>query len=271
LPLKEWIDLAVADGRKVAILVDHLELYRKTPEQYREWLEKSPRFQARYPMGVEGHRRLFADFAAAARRRDITLFGGWEVYEGELDTGVDEEALRLADVIGWHISPNNGGAPPDGAKLIRRAEQVVALQKRIPKPMILFHPFTMRVENVMRRAQGEKRSVESIPVSEYRFFTSDQQKRLAEVLRKRPVYVEIAWPTENCFRLPNCREAMIQDVRPLAEMGVQFTVSTDAHGVAAMKRPFRPEGYATALGVTPANVNTLVRELLDTRAKAEVR
>src|SRR5262245_116944 len=163
LPMKEWIDLAAGDGRKLIVLIDHLELYRKTEEQYREWLERSPRVLARYPMGPAGHRRLFEDFREAARRRDVIVFGGWEVYEGELDTGIDEEALRLADVVGWHISPNNGGAPPDGAKLIRRAEQVVALQKRIPKPMILFHPFTMRVENVMRRAQGEKRNVESIP------------------------------------------------------------------------------------------------------------
>jgi hypothetical protein len=82
--------------------------------------------------------------------------------------------------------------------------------------------------------------------------------------------MEISRPTEACFKRPNCREAMIQDVRPLAAMGVQFTVSTDAHGIADAKRPFGSEGYAEALGVNPGNVNTIVRELLACKAKAEL-
>jgi hypothetical protein len=142
------------------------------------------------------------------------------------------------------------------------------LQKRISVPMILLHPFTMRVEHVERQARQANRPVESISVAEYRFFTGAEQQKLAALLRGRSVYVEIGRSTEQCFERPNCRQAMIEDVRPLAAMGVQFTVSTDAHSVADAKKPFSPEAYSGPLGVTPANSNTLVRELLARQTKA---
>jgi histidinol phosphatase-like PHP family hydrolase len=120
---------------------------------------------------------------------------------------------------------------------------------------------------VEREAKQANRPVDSIPVADYQFFAAGEQQRLAEFLRGQYVYVEIGWSTEQCFEHPKCRQAMIEAVRPLAAMGVQFTVSTDAHGIAQAKKPPRPEGYAEALGVTPANTNTLVRELLARRRK----
>src|SRR6476646_7514119 len=68
--LEKWIDIAVADGRKVILLVDHLELYRKTAAAYRLWRAHGG-FQAQYPVGAEGHKAVFADFDAAARRTDV--------------------------------------------------------------------------------------------------------------------------------------------------------------------------------------------------------
>jgi hypothetical protein len=53
-------------------------------------------------------------------------------------------------------------------------------------------------------------------------------------------------------------------------MGVQFTVSTDGHGVRGAQMPFEPRVYCDSLGVTPANTNTVVRELLALRARNAV-
>lgn len=266
LPLAEWLDLAVDDGRKIVALVDHLELYRQSPEKYERWRTEGG-FQAQYALGSEGHHQLMMDFTqAAAERDDLIIFKGWEIYEGELDTGLDYEAMRLADVIGWHISPNNGGPPPDGQTLLRRVEQIKAVQKKIPIPMVLFHPFPMRIENIQRTAKAEGRDVENIPVSEYRFFHGDEQQRLGEVLKGQSIYIEMSRATTRYWEDPVCRKALIADIRPLAELGVQFTVSTDAHDVRDAKRPFRPETFCEALGCTPANANTILRELLAQKA-----
>src|SRR5262245_49836778 len=101
--LDKWLDLAAADGRKFVVLLDHLELYRK------------PQPKGPEPVGPAGHRALFADFDAARdRRKDLIIFKGWEVSETELDTGLEMEPLRMADALGWHISPRNGFDPPNG-------------------------------------------------------------------------------------------------------------------------------------------------------------
>ncbi len=264
--LDEWLDLAAADGRRVVLLVDHLELYRMTEQQYRDWLLRHPSITARYPMGPAGRRALLEDFArAASRRRDLKVFTGWEVSEDELDTGIELEALEMVDAVGFHISPRHGKAAPDGRHLIRRARQVKALQARLKRPMILFHPFTMRVEHLERAALKAGRPVESLTAGQYRFFQPGEQAELAQVLRGTPIYVEIALETGACMARPACREAMIADVRPLAELGIQFTVSTDAHTLQHARRPFRPETYCEPLGISPTNANGLVAELLAQR------
>lgn len=265
--LDRWLDWAASDGRRVVVLLDHLELYRKTPEQFRDWLLQHPAFVTRYPMGPAGHQALLRDFDKARERRDLKVFTAWEVSEEELDTGSEPEALSKVDLVGWHISPRNGKEPPDGKHLIRRARQVRDLQKRLPVPMVLFHPFTMRVENLQRTAQREGRPLDSITAARYRFFQPGGQRELAEAVRGRSIYVEIALETGRCMEQPACREAMIADVKPLAEMGLRFTVSTDAHGLRHTKTPFRPEVYCEPLGVTPASTNPLVGELLARRRR----
>src|SRR5258706_1695234 len=137
--LQSWIDLAVADGRKAILLLDHLELYRKTPEQYEVWRAKG-KFQAQYPLGSEGHKALYSDFDSAASRKDVLIFKGWEVSEDELDSGLELAPMRIADAIGFHISPRNGSAPPNGQTLLKRVRQIKELQKQLAVPMILFHP-----------------------------------------------------------------------------------------------------------------------------------
>jgi len=252
--LEHWLDLAAGAGRKFVALVDHLELYRKPPAEYETWrLEHG--FLARYPLGAAGHKAVMDDFAAAARRGGVKAVRGWEIYEGELDTGVEEAPMRLADVIGWHISPNNGRAAPNGQTLIRRAAQIKELQKRFPIPMILFHPFTMRIENLQRSAK------KPLTAADYRFFQPGEQEELIRILKGSSIYIEIARETGRCFEDPACREALIADIRPLADAGLQFTVSTDAHGVKDTWTKFQPETYCAALGVTPENTNGIVREL----------
>ena len=258
--LHQWVDLAVKDGRRVLLLLDHLELYRHTPKQHETWLA-GRRFDGRYAMGAAGHKALFDDFNRAARRRDVTIFKGWEISEDELDTGVEEAPMRMADAIGWHISPKNGGEPPNGATLIRRAKQILEIQKKFPVPMILFHPFPMRIENIQRTAKRDGRDVRTIPSSEYRFFRDGEQEELIALLKGRSIYIEISSATEQYFDDPACREALIAETLPLAKAGVQFSVSTDNHNMRAASKPFHPERYCTPMGVSPQNSNRIVREL----------
>jgi hypothetical protein len=138
--MKTWIDLAIKDGRKVLFMLDHIELYRRTQAGYDAWRAKN-KFEALYPLGAAGHHALMTDFDTVARRKDVVVFKGWEVSERELDTGLEDAPLRMADVLGFHISPNNGGEPPNGKTLIKRTKQLLEAQKKYRVPMILFHPF----------------------------------------------------------------------------------------------------------------------------------
>jgi len=261
VPLPEWIKHATADGRKAIALIDHLELYRKSPSEYAGWRSKGG-FEALYPVGAEGHRALMASFDSVAKQHpELLIFKAWEVYEGELDTGPDIEALKLADFIGWHISPNHAGQPPDGALLIKRAKQIKELRKKLPVPMVLLHPFTMRIEHVQRKAREAGRPVSSLTVEDYRFFGPGEHEEFASALYSDSIYVEISRSTEAYWQDPVARRALIEDIAPLAEMGVRFTVSTDAHSLADATKPFRPEAYCKELGVNPGNASGLIQEL----------
>lgn len=269
IDLNAWLDMAMKDGRRAIVMLDHLELYRKTDTEYAAWL-KEKGFKGWYPMGAPGHVAMFAAFdQAIAERKDLVLFKGWEIYEGELDTGVEEAPMRMVDVIGWHISPNNGKAAPNGATLIKRATQIKEIQKRFPIPMILFHPFTMRIENLQRTAVREGREVKSLTAADYRFFQPGEQEQLIAILKGTSIYIEMARESVNFWNDPIVREAMIADIKPLVDAGVQFTVSTDNHYVPHAQISFHPERFCADVGLTPANTNTLIREMLAQRAKRE--
>jgi len=266
IPLDQWIDLSVKDGRKVMVLLDHLELYRVSKEENKKWTEER-NFPDWYPIGVEGHSGLMNDLSAAEQRTDVITFRGWEIYEGEMDTGIEAEPMKLAEVIGWHISPNNGRKAPDGQTLLKRASQIIALQDEFPIPMILFHPFSMRIENLQRTAQKSGRDIVTISKKEYRFFQPDEQEKLIELLHGQSVYIEISHGLAKYWENEAVRKAVMDDIRPLVEGGLQFTVSTDAHGVRSFKKPFDPGYYCNDLGITSENTNKIVRELLAIRAK----
>jgi hypothetical protein len=269
LKMNPWLDLAVKDGRRVIVLLDHLELYRKTPAAYEAWRVES-KFPTVYPVGTEGWHALMASFDQAARRQDLIIFKGWEVYEGELDTGVEAAPMRLAEVIGWHISSNNDRGV-DGQSLIRRAKQIREIQKQFPVPMIIFHPFPARVGNLLKTAKSQGRDYKTLTADEYRFFRPGEQQELIGVLKDTSVYIEIGRGTEGCMKIPACWEALKADIKPLAEGGLQFTVSTDNHVVIGAEKPFEPEHYCDALGITPANTNGIVRELLALRARRSLK
>jgi hypothetical protein len=265
--LDRWIDLAARDGRKLIVLLDHLELYRKTPAQYEEWRAKGG-FQARYPLGREGHRALFADFdRAAAGRKDLMIFKGWEVSEDELDSGSEMEALRAADVIGWHISPRNGSRPPDGQTLIRRARQIKELQEKLPVPMILLHPFPMRLENIRRTAARTGRDLNTIPVAEYRFFQPGEQDALIHLLRGSSISIEMNRDTEQYMEDPKCLEALLADIVPLVQAGLSFTIGSDNHHMRAAGKPFQPDETFRVFGLTERNTSPIVKELLNNLAR----
>ena len=264
--LQEWVDLAVADGRKVLVVLDHRELYDRTPEEFDAWIAEN-KFTKWYPTGKEGQRGLMNDLESLKKRTDVIAFRGWEIWEGELDEGLDREAMRMAEVIGWHISSNGN---PCGKMLIKRIRQIIEVQKEFPIPMIVFHPFSMRIERVQRMAKQQGKDLAALTVQDYRFFQPGEQEEVSGLLRGKSIYIEISRGQEGCWKDPVIREALIADIKPLAEAGVQFTVSTDAHGVREMKTHFDPATYCTGIGVTPQNTNTIVRELLAIRAKASL-
>lgn len=266
IPLDQWIDLSVKDGRKVMVLLDHLELYRVSQEENKKWTEER-KFQNWYSVSTKGHSALMDDLSAAEQRTDVITFRGWEISEDEMDTGIEAEPMKLAEVIGWHISPKNGRKAPNGQTLLKRASQIIALQEEFPIPMILFHPFSMRIENLQRTAQKKNNNIATISKEEYSFFQPGEQKKLIELLHGQSVYIEISHGLAKYWGNKAVRKAVMDDIRPLVEAGLQFTVSTDAHGVRSFKEPFEPGYYCNDLGITPKNTNTLVRELLSIRAK----
>jgi histidinol phosphatase-like PHP family hydrolase len=263
VPLSDWIDLAVKDGRKVIVALDHRELYDTTPEEHAAWV-KERKFPGWYPTGMEGRRALMDDLARLAERRDVTAFRGWEVYEGELDEKLDAETIGMAEVVGWHISPN-GEVAPCGATLLKRVRQIVAVQRRFGMPMVVFHPFSMRIERVQKDAVKRGQAVSALTAADYRFFQPGEQEELARLLRGKPIYIEIGSGVGRYWQVPVAREALTADIRPLAALGVRFTVSTDAHYVKHAQQPFEPDVYCAPLGVTPSNTNGLVRDLMRRR------
>ncbi|MBX7254926.1 MAG: hypothetical protein K1Y02_01100 [Candidatus Hydrogenedentes bacterium] len=269
VPMQEWIDLAVKDGRKVIVVLDHIELYRKTPDELADWT-KNQGLQQWYPLGFEGQKAFLDDAASLRVRNDVITFRGWEISETELDEELDTEPMRLAEVIGWHISPNSPGDAPNGQSLIKRIRQILEVQKQFPVPMIVFHPFSMRMEKVQKVARKAGKDIKSLTVEDYRFFKPGEQEEVAALLRGQSVYIEMAHGTSGYWDDPVARAAFIADIKPLAERGVQFTVSTDGHHVNGARKPFEPEVYCAETGITPQNTNTLVRELLAIRTRNSV-
>lgn len=267
LPLNDWIDLSVADGRKVFFCLDHIELYDRTPGEYAAWA-KEEGVQPWYPMGREGHRAFMADITKlAAERKELLIFKGWEVAEFDLDDGVNYEPLKAAELIGWHISSTHDGDEPNGALFIRRIKQVKDVQKKLNVPMILFHPFPARLGRVDKLAKKAGRTRDSLTVEELRFFKPGEQEEVIRLLKGTSIYIEMGRGTEGYWDTPNMRAALIADIKPLADAGVKFTVSTDAHTPDSFKKPFHPEVYCEPCGITFANASAIIKDLLSRRMK----
>jgi hypothetical protein len=271
LPLDEWIDLSVRNGRKVMLLLDHLELYRLDEREHKEWITKN-KFTDWYPNSTTGKYDLMKDLSAVESRKDVITFRGWEIWEGEIEEGLEKQPMREAEVIGWHISKAawNGKAPA-GKELIIRARQVIDIQKEFHVPMIIFHPFIGRIHEVREAAVRAGRKLSSMKKEEYRYFTPAQQQELIDVLKGSSVYIEISKGWSTLWDDSIVRAALAEDIRPLVEGGIKFTVSTDAHGLETFKKPFNPESYCNDLGITPENVNAIIRELLAIRAKRNLK
>jgi histidinol phosphatase-like PHP family hydrolase len=253
VPMDQWVDLAVAGGRRVFLMVDHLELYRKGEEGHR--LDN-------YEISPAGRRAFLDDVSRMKRRRGARIFSGWEVFEGELDTGVEWDAMRQVDAIGWHISHLKGKRPPDGKLLVHRARQIKELQKKLPVPMILLHPFTPRFEG-LRKALGTPAP------ADYRYFRGDEQKQLIDVLVGSSIHVELNHSSmSGPWKEPVLRDALLAAIRPLAEAGLSFTAGSDNHSLASVKMPYRPEVFCEACGIHARQLNGIVRELESAAGRA---
>ena len=247
LSIDEWIDMGVAMGRRCFLLVDHLELYR--PEPYKKYI-KHPR----YPSGAEGHREFLKEVDHARKRRDVLIFSGWEVIEDEIETGLDWEALRLVEAIGWHIKRHNGH------ELVRRIRAIQEVQKQLPVPMILYHPFS--------RAGTRPESSEGRSINDLRCLSSEVQKQMIDLLGDSSLHLEInlGWVFAYKWRDRKMREALIEDIRPLAEAGLPFTVGSDDHRVEDQSREHNADQLCAAFGIRSRQVNRIVGELLAQRA-----
>lgn len=268
MPLNQWVDYLVRDGRKVLLLLDHLELYRMEEKEKNDWLTKS-KLNDWYPDLINGKYLVMNDLRNISEsRKDVLIFRGWEIWEGELDEGLEKQPMKEAEVIGWHISKAAwDGKVPKGKELIVRAKQVIEVQKEFPVPMILFHPFNGHYHAVKDAALKSGRQAASIKKEEYRYFTTSEQQELIGLLKGSSIYLEIEMVWLELWKDPVAREAFTDDIRPLTEAGLKFTVSTDAHHERHLSKPYQPEVYCSQLGVTPENVNSLIRELLAIRAK----
>lgn len=271
VPLDEWIDMFIHDGRKVLLLLDHLELYRMNGMEQVEWLKKN-KVNDWYPDSASGRRDFMNELASFENRKDVLAFSGWEIWEGEIDEGLEKQPMQDAEVIGWHISKAawNGKAPV-GKELIIRAGQIVEIQKEFPVPMIIFHPFGGRIKAVKDAAAKSGRDISSITMDEYRYFTPEEQKELIKILAGRSVYIEIEREWSRLWNDQPVREAFIADIRPLVDGGVKFTISTDAHGKESFNTPYDPEIYCNDIGITSENANAIIRELLAFRAKKNLK
>jgi len=267
LSLDQWIDMFIHDGRKVLLLLDHLELYRMSGKEREGWIKKN-KVSDWYPDSTSARKEFMKELESVENRKDILAFRGWEIWEGEIDEGLDKAPMRDAEVISWHMSKAAwSGKAPGGKELIIRARQIVEIQKEFPVPMIIFHPFAGRIKAVKDAAVKSGRDISSITREEYRYFTPEEQKELTKILAGRSVYIEIERGWSGLWNEQPVREAFIEDIRPLAEGGVKFTISTDAHGKESFNTPYDPEKYCNDLGITSENVNAIIRELLSFRAK----
>jgi len=271
LPLDQWINMFVNDNRKVLLLLDHLELYRMTAQEQNAWLHKN-KVENWYPDSATARQSFMKDLAKAQMRTDILVFRGWEIWEGEIDESLEKEPMRDAEVIGWHISKAAwDGRAPGGKELIIRAKQIIDIQKEFPVPMIIFHPFAGRIRAVKDAALKAGLNLSSITKDEYRYFSTDEQNELINLLAGRSVYIEIEREWSKLMDDPLVREAFIEDIAPLARAGLNFTVSTDAHGKESFNTSYDPAKYCSDLGIKTANLNAIVRELLAIRAKKSLR
>jgi hypothetical protein len=258
--MDKWIDLAVADGRRAMVLVDHMEFYRR----------KEP---GRYPHGAEGHKAFMAEIETQiARRPNLLIFKGWEINQSVLDLGpeaLEAAPMHMVETIGWHIDRSLVGKPPDGQLLIKRIKQLKELRKEYPVPMMLYHPFHRRIANLIEDAKKTGGDAASVPFARYRFFQPGEMEEVISLLKGSSIYLEMCHGQIHQMRIPVCREALIADIKPLAEAGLQFTVSTDNHYLKSAQQKFDPNIYCEPIGVTPQNSNSIIHELVSIRrAKA---
>jgi hypothetical protein len=239
--------------------------------EHTAWIEEK-KFTDWYPNLATGKTDFMHEMTEVQKRRDVITFRGWEIWEGEFEEGLEKEPMRDAEVIGWHMSKAAwDGKAPTGKEIIHRARQIINIQKEFPIPMIIFHPFSGHIREVQRAAEAAGRDIAQIKKEEYRYFTAAQQKELIDLLKGSSVYIEIGRAWASLREDPVVWAAFIEDIRPLTDGGLKFTVSTDAHGTRSFDKPFDPEYYCKDLGITLENVNAIVRELLAIRAKRSIR
>ena len=78
LPMAEWVDGLISNGRAALGLLDHYELYLKSDEYYASYLARKG-FPRWYANGLEGFRTFCNEVRQQAKREEIMVLLGLEV------------------------------------------------------------------------------------------------------------------------------------------------------------------------------------------------
>jgi len=218
VPMDEWVDGLVRNGRTTLGLVDHYELYLKSDEDYASYLARKG-FPRWYANGVEGYRAFCNEVRQQAKHKYITVLLGLEVYHGDFPD-VREDFLEGLDFIGCHISKTES-FEPWGDFLLKSAEKLSRVAHGNGIIGVLFHPLNHSLW-FHRQGMTPQRGLNIIEPAKLDDF--------AEKMATLDIYVEINWGSDaKNLNQPEFIREYIPVVQALKSQGVRFWLGSDVH------------------------------------------
>lgn len=218
VPMAEWVGGLIHNGHTVLGLVDHYELYLKSDEDYAKYLAHKG-FPRWYANGAEGFRTFCNEVRQQAKREDITVLLGLEVYHGDFPD-VREDFLEGLDFIGCHISKTESFEPWSDF-LLRSAEKLSYTAHDNGIVGVLFHPLN---HSFWSHRQG------MTPERGLHIIEPDKLNDFAERMAALDICVEINWGSDSKnLNQPEFIYQYIPVVQALKSQGVHFWLGSDVH------------------------------------------
>ncbi|HIE28558.1 TPA: hypothetical protein EYP66_14855 [Candidatus Poribacteria bacterium] len=216
--MTEWVDGLIRNGRTALGLVDHYELYLKSDEDYASYLARKG-FPRWYDNGLKGFRAFCNEVRQQAKREEITVLLGLEVYHGDFPE-VRGDFLEGLDFIGCHISKTES-FEPWGDFLLRSAEKLSCTAHENGLVGVLFHPFNHSFWS-QRQGMTSPRGLNIIEPGKLDDF--------AERMAALDVCVEINWGSDSKnLNQPEFIDKYVPVVQALKSQGVLFWLGSDVH------------------------------------------